>query len=277
MVSGRPPLETVFETPRSSIMMRRDAASSSGCSAGHTVSATSRAPRAFGWIPSAWFSPSTPATSSSTKRTNGTPLVAGDAGERLAEGGGIGRPDVGRRLHAAQQHGEVALAGGVDDGGQVLAQFLERQAAQPVVAAELDDQDADVAVEGPVEPSQAAGRGVARHAGVDDLEAEALAIDALLEAGREGLLAAQAVAGRDAVAEDDEARARGRGAGAAHPQPGPRPGRSGAGQSAGGRAADAIGRGAAGAREQRRGRHEHRAQPTRLRLAHSQDPLSHGV
>ena len=209
MVSGWPPLETVFETPRSADH-ERDAASSSGCSAGHTVSATSRAPRAFGWIPSAWFSPSTPATLSSTKRHERDALFARDAAERLAEGGGIGRPGVGRRFHAAQQHGEVPLAGGVDDGGQVLPHFLGRQAAQPVVAAELDDQDADVAVEGPVQPPQAAGRRVAGHAGVDDLEAEALAIDALLEPGREGLLAAQAVAGRDAVAEDHEARPGGR-------------------------------------------------------------------
>ena len=157
-----------------------------------------------------WFRPSMPATLVEHEAHERDALLAGDAAERLAEGGGIDRPGVGRRFHAAQQHGEVALAGGVDDGGQVLLQFLGRQAAQPVVAAELDDQDADVAVEGPVQPPQAAGRRIAGHAGVDDLEAEALAIDALLEPGREGLLAAQAVAGRDAVAEDDEARACGR-------------------------------------------------------------------
>ena len=282
MVSGWPPLETVFETPRRLIMNgdhERDTASSSGCSAGHTVSATSRAPRAFGWIPSSWFSAVDAGDVVEHEAHERDALLAGDAAERLAEGGGIGRPGVGRRFHAAQQHGQVALAGGVDDGGQVLLQFLGRQAAQPVVAAELDDQDADVAVERPVQPPQAAGRRIAGHAGVDDLEAEALAIDALLEPGREGLLAAQAVAGRDAVAEDDEARAGGRRRRARpHPQPGrPGPGCGRGGRRGRGRTADAVRRSAAGTREQRRGGHEHRAQPTRLRLPHSQDPLSHGV
>ena len=177
-----------------------------------------------------------PATLSRTKRTSGTLLVAGDGAERLAERGGVGRPGVGRRLHAAQQHGEVPLAGGADDGGQVLLQLVGRQAAQAIVAAELDDQHTDVAVERPVEAAQAARRGVPRDAGVDDLEVEALAIDALLEPGRERLIAPQAVAGRDAVAE--------------HHQPGPRGhwrGRGGGGRRIGwrGGSADAVRRRAA--------------------------------
>ena len=56
---------------------------------------------------------------------------------------------------------------------RLLLQLVGRQPAQAVVAAERDDQDAHVAVERPVEPRQAAGRRVARHAGVDDLVSRA--------------------------------------------------------------------------------------------------------
>ena len=61
-----------------------------------------------------------------------------------------------------------------------------------VVAAERDDEDADVAVERPVEPREAAGRRVAGHAGVHDLvvrapprrDAAAAATDTPRSAGR---------------------------------------------------------------------------------------------
>ena len=52
MVSGRPPLGTVFETPA---QLDHDAAVGveQRRSGVHTMSATRRAPRAFGWMPSA--------------------------------------------------------------------------------------------------------------------------------------------------------------------------------------------------------------------------------
>ena len=60
----------------------------------------------------------------------------------------------------------------LDDLRQVVLQLLGRQSAQAVVAAERDDQNADVAVERPVEPGQAARRRIAGHAGIDDLVVE---------------------------------------------------------------------------------------------------------
>ena len=45
----------------------------------------------------------------------------------------------------------------LDDGREVALQLFDRQAAQGVVAAERDDQDANVAVQGPVQPAESAG------------------------------------------------------------------------------------------------------------------------
>ena len=61
---------------------------------------------------------------------------------------------------------------------------LGRQPAQAVVAAERDNQDPDVAVERPVEPRQAAGRRVARHAGVDDFVVEPGGVETFLQQRR---------------------------------------------------------------------------------------------
>ena len=55
---------------------------------------------------------------------------------------------------------------------EVVPHLIDRQAAQPVVGAEFEHEHLDVAVERPVEPTQAAGRRVARHARVDHLHVE---------------------------------------------------------------------------------------------------------
>ena len=46
----------------------------------------------------------------------------------------------------------------LNDPGQIVFQLRDWQAAQRVVPAERDDQDADVALERPIEPGQAARR-----------------------------------------------------------------------------------------------------------------------
>ena len=59
----------------------------------------------------------------------------------------------------------------LDDRGQIRFELFRRQAAQPVVAAERDDENLRIALaQRPLEPPQPAGRGVARHAGIDHLD-----------------------------------------------------------------------------------------------------------
>ena len=60
--------------------------------------------------------------------------------------------EVGRRFHARQHDGDALRLRPLDDLGQIALQLLGRQPAQPVVAAERDDEHAHVAVERPVEP-----------------------------------------------------------------------------------------------------------------------------
>ena len=85
-------------------------------------------------------------------------------------------------------------------------QLLDRQPAQPVVAAERDDQDAHVAVERPVEPRETTGRRIAGHAGVDHLVLEPFVIETLLQQRWIRLVRRKAQTGGQAVAEDDDAR-----------------------------------------------------------------------
>ena len=63
-----------------------------------------------------------------------------------------------------------------DDLGEVALHVGDRQTAKTVVGAELDDQNPHVALERPVETAEAAGRRVARHAGVDDLVVDTLSV-----------------------------------------------------------------------------------------------------
>ena len=76
------------------------------------------------------------------------------------------------------------FCGTLDDPRQIALQFLGRQTAQAVVAAQRDDQHAHVAVERPVEPRKPASRGVSRHAGIDHLVLESFVIQTLLKQRR---------------------------------------------------------------------------------------------
>ena len=97
----------------------------------------------------------------------------------------------------------------VDDRRQVLLHLGDRQAAQAVVGAERDDEDAHVALERPVEPAQAAGRRIAGDAGIDHLERVALLVELVLQERRDRTrLSSEAQPDGQAVAERDDLRAR---------------------------------------------------------------------
>ena len=96
----------------------------------------------------------------------------------------------------------------LDDLREVVLELGGLQPAQRVVAAERHDEDPHVALERPVEPRQAAGRRIAGHPGVHDLEMKALSVRPLLQQRRIGGTGRQTEARRQAVAEDDDARCR---------------------------------------------------------------------
>ena len=126
----------------------------------------------------------------------------------LVKGDDVVAAVVRRRFHAGEDHRDAARLRPLDDLREVALQLLGRQTAQAVVAAERDDQDADVAVERPVEPRQSAGRRIAGDAGVHDLEVEPCRVEALLQQRRIRRGLGDAEAGGQAVAEHGDARAR---------------------------------------------------------------------
>ena len=87
---------------------------------------------------------------------------------------------------------------------------VDWQSAQRVVPAKGDDEDTNVAVEGPVDPAHASSRRIAGHAGVDDVIAKACSIHTLLQQRRIRLRGRQAEPRRQAVAQHDNARLCGR-------------------------------------------------------------------
>ncbi len=83
--------------------------------------------------------------------------------------------------------------------------MLEGQAAEAVVAAELDDDDLGMAREDELDAVEAVLGGVAADAGVDDVVVVALGVEEALEVVGIGLAEVGAVAGGERVAEADEA------------------------------------------------------------------------
>src|SRR3954465_6349251 len=103
---------------------------------------------------------------------------------------GIGRlellcvmgPIVRRQLHADEHHARARLLRLLDHRAEVLPHLLQRQAAQAVVRAELENQDRRLVLhERLCDPSGATGGGLARDARVDDAIIETLALEALYE------------------------------------------------------------------------------------------------
>ena len=86
------------------------------------------------------------------------------------------------------------------------------QAAERVIGAELDDHHLGILGQGPVEPGEPAGRGVARNPAVQDPGIEALSPQGLLELGHETLSGRQPIARRQAVSQGEDLDGRGLGA-----------------------------------------------------------------
>ncbi len=91
-------------------------------------------------------------------------------------------PCARRRVHPGEEDDDVALLRAFDDGGEVLLRLGDGLAAQKVVRAEFENQEAHVArVERPVEAAQTRRGGVARNTRVDDLVFKPVGVELLLQ------------------------------------------------------------------------------------------------
>ena len=100
----------------------------------------------------------------------------------------------------------MALADPAQQSIQPGARLGRRQAAQHVVGAEFDDDAIGAVAERPVEAGETGGHRVAGDAGVDDADVVAALAQRRFEANGKGGAGRQTIAGRQAVAEGEEAQ-----------------------------------------------------------------------
>jgi len=134
----------------------------------------------------------------------GDTMLCGEGTEELVEGLNVVRAVVGRQCNAGQQDLDM---GGFQRGEHLLeiaAGLIERQAAETVVAAELDDYNLRMQAQN----GRKAGDGVlgcgSAGALIHNLVVVALCVELPLQGVREGLAVEKAVAGGDTVAVADE-------------------------------------------------------------------------
>ncbi len=108
------------------------------------------------------------------ERIEQDPVLGGQSGIDGVEARLVFRPQVGRRQHAGQQNGNAAFPELADNGIEIGPRCIRVQAPERVVGAKLDDRRRRIVGQRPVEPRPAAGRGVARDAGVDHPHPQAL-------------------------------------------------------------------------------------------------------
>ena len=100
------------------------------------------------------------------KRIKYQPILFGKARIKTVKGFAIARPQIGCGQHAGQHHLKPARLQFFDDLAKVFFRHFGRQAAQHIIGAQLDNYRLRFASDGPVEPRQAAGAGIARHAAI---------------------------------------------------------------------------------------------------------------
>src|SRR5438046_1144951 len=89
-----------------------------------------------------------------------------------------------------------------------FVECARRQAPETVVGAEFDEHDIGLLGQQPVETPESPGRGVTAHARIDRADLHAFVSEPLLEKRRERLARLETVAGREAIAQEDDERNR---------------------------------------------------------------------
>jgi hypothetical protein len=115
--------------------------------------------------------------------------------------GNIIRAVVGRQRHARQQHPRAGILQRHDDLVQVRPRSGDRQAAQPVVAPEFDDDHGWLQRGHRAQTLERVGSGLSADPGVHHAVQQAAAIQFLLQEVRIALAGIGAEAGRKAVAK----------------------------------------------------------------------------
>lgn len=167
----------------------------------------------------------------------------GHLGEHLAKVAGERLAHIGGHLHAGEDDPDLGMAGAgfLNDGLEIGACGGWGNAAEPVIAAEFEDENIDGPFEKPIDAAETAGSGITADAGIDEGERERKRIDAFLEQRGETLGRVEAVGGGEAVAEEDDGEVGGGFGGCGGGKAGPR-----------GRRRFCGGEGQAGVEQQRR-------------------------
>src|SRR5262249_38239509 len=84
-------------------------------------------------------------------------ILARERGIHLVELYDVLPSEIRWRFHTRQDDGDAACLCALDDLRQISLQLVRRETAQPVVSAERDDDNADVAFERPVESTESPG------------------------------------------------------------------------------------------------------------------------
>ena len=161
--------------PNHRVVVER-ASASSGSSTRHTRSATRSAPRALGWIPSAWLSAALSGNAFEEKRNQPHVVPLRERRIHGAKSRRVVGAEIRRRFHARENHRQPSLLSLLDDLREIAFELFGGQSAQPVVAAQRHHEHRRrTLAERPLETAQTASRRVARDAGVHDLVRVALA------------------------------------------------------------------------------------------------------
>jgi hypothetical protein len=133
-------------------------------------------------------------------------ILCREPGEDLLEIIGIGGTHAWGDAHSGEDDltGRVMAANGVDDRLEVVTGAVNGDTAEAVVGAELEDEDVSGLAQGPVDPALSVGGCFAADACVDDLVWQVEGVDAAADDGGESLIGVEAVAGGEAVTEEDD-------------------------------------------------------------------------
>jgi len=135
----------------------------------------------------------------------GQGVLFGEAEIVLVEGPGVAGAVVGWNPHAGQQHAAAGVLNQADHGVEIVADGLDRYAAQAVVAAELEDDEFRLVLgEHRRQPLESAGGGLAADAAVDHPVCREFPFHPLREQFHPAPLRGDAVGGAETVAPDEQ-------------------------------------------------------------------------
>ena len=123
-----------------------------------------------------------------------------------AEVGCVSGSEIGRCFHSRENHLDISRLCTRDDLCEVLLQTRHWKTSQPVVGAELDDEDLHIARERPLEAIQPSCGGITRDTSVDDFVRISRILQSLLNERRNRLVLPKTIPRGQAVTEEYDSR-----------------------------------------------------------------------